>query len=161
MEKNNSKRLKFLILATALLAVVCIAGIFLMNQSDEARAEEQKEAIRQVIPDIDERDMEYLMSRNVYAAYGQVQKNQDLRAILDSASEEFERNGLYHPDGPIFGHGVNYLDCIEIYLHEEFPVTDETTDEIYQVIESHAHPPGTNNTPVIFIRAGLINLDGT
>ncbi|MBP2146656.1 hypothetical protein J2129_002110 [Methanofollis sp. W23] len=160
MENTNSKRIRFF-LAAGLIVVVCIAGIVLVNQHEKARTEEQREAISEVIPDIDERDMEYLMSRNIYAAYGQVQKNQDLMAILDSASEGFEEKHLYHPDGPIFGHGVNYLDCIEIYLHEEFPVTDETTDEIYQVIESHARPPGTNDTPVIFIRAGLINLDGT
>ena len=102
------------------------------------------------------------MSRNIYATYGTVRHNQDLDEILRSAKEEFKEKDFYHWDGgggPIFGHGVDYLRCIEIYLYDEFQVTRATTDEIYQVIEAHARETGTNDTPVIFIRAGLIKLD--
>ncbi|WP_298670067.1 hypothetical protein [uncultured Methanofollis sp.] len=145
-----------------LVTVVTVASIHLVNQSEETRIEEQKEAIRQTIPDINDRDLEYLMSRNIYATYGTVRHNQDLDEILRSAKEEFKEKDFYHWDGgggPIFGHGVDYLRCIEIYLYDEFPVTRATTDEIYQVIEAHARETGTNDTPVIFIRAGLIKLD--
>lgn len=154
MEKNK----KVLLLATIAVAVAALGAFVLLHQSGEAGIEEQKEAIRQTIPDINDWDLEYLMSRNIYAAYGQVRHNQDLEEILGSAGEELEEKHLYYPDGPIFGHGVDYLSCIEIYLYDEYPVNRTTTDEIYQVIEEHARTTGTNNTPVLFIRSGLIKL---
>lgn len=152
MEKNK----KILLLATVAVAVAALGAFVLLHQSEEAGIEEQKDAIRQTIPDIGDRDLEYLMSRNVYAAYGQVRHNQNLEEILRSAGEELEEKDLYCPEGPIFGHGVDYLSCIEIYLYDEYPVNRTTTDEIYQVIEEQARATGTNDTPVIFIRSGLI-----
>jgi hypothetical protein len=154
VEKNK----KVLLLATVAVAVAALGAFVLLHQSEEAGIEEQKEAISRTIPDINDWDLEYLMSRNVYAAYGQVRHNQDLEEILRSAGEELEEKHLYYPDGPIFGHGVDYLSCIEIYLYDEYPVNRTTTDEIYQVIEAHARATGTNDTPVLFIRAGLIEL---
>lgn len=159
MEKQKRKIILLAVVLVAVVVIVAAGSIHLMNQSEEARIEEQKEAIRQTIPDINEWDLEYLMSRNIYPAYGTVRHNQDLDEILRSAKEEFDEKHFYYPDGPIFGHGVDYLSCIEIYLYDEYPVNRTNTDEIYQVIEAHARETGTNDTPVIFIRAGLIELD--
>lgn len=159
MEKKKGESILLSVALVVLVTVVFIASIHLINQSEEARIEEQKEVIRQTIPDINKWDLEYLLSRNIYATYGTVRHNQDLDEILRSAKEEFKEKDFYHPDGPIFGHGVDYLRCIEIYLYDEFPVNRTITDEIYQVIEEQARATGTNDTPVIFIRAGLIELD--
>jgi hypothetical protein len=162
MEKKKGKIILLSVTLVVLVTAVFIASIHLINQSEEARIEEQKEAILQTIPDINKWDLEYLLSRNIYAAYGTVRHNQDLDEILQSAKEEFEEKHLYHwngEGGPIFGHGVDYLSCIEIYLYDEYPVNRTITDEIYQVIEEQARATGTNDTPVIFIRAGLIKLD--
>lgn len=162
MKKINVRWETLLILTVVFAVALIIGSVLLMNHREAARIEEQKEAISQVVPGISDTDLDYLMSRNIYAAYGEVRHNQDLQQILRSAGSDLEEKHFYHwdgDDGPIIGHGVDYLDCIEIYLYDEFPVTRTTTDEIYQVIESHARVAGTNGTPVLFIRTGLIELD--
>lgn len=159
MKKINVRWETLLILTVVFAVALIIGSVLLMNQREAARIEEQKEAVSQVVPGISDTDLDYFMSRNVYAAYGKVGPDRDLQEILRSAGSDLEEKHFFYPEGPIVGHGVDDLDCIEIYLYDEFPVNRTTTDEIYQVIESHARATGTNDTPVLFIRTGLIELD--
>ncbi|MDD4255067.1 MAG: hypothetical protein PHP59_06780 [Methanofollis sp.] len=157
MDKNSTGRRKLLLLAMAVFAVVIIGSALLINMDRETH----KEAIRQVIPDISEKDLEDLSARPVYAAYGRVRNNQDLDAIINSADADLEERHFFYPEGPVFGYSVNHLDCIMVYLDEEAAVNRTTTDEIYGVIESHARAGGTNNTPVLFVRTLQITPDTT
>lgn len=157
MDKNGMGRKKLLLLAMAIFMVVIIGSALLINMDRETH----KEAIRQVIPEISEKDLEDLAARQVYAAYGQVQKDQDLDAILRSADPDLEERHFFYPEGPVFGYSTNHLDCIMVYLDEEAAVNRTTTDEIYGVIESRARAAGTNNTPVLFVRTLQITPDTT
>lgn len=157
MDKIGMGRGVLLLLAAVIIAVV-IAGSVLLT---DLNRETQKETIRQVIPDISEKDLEDLATRPVYAAYGRVQKNQDLDAILRSADPDLEERHFFYPEGPVFGYSINRLDCIMVYLDEEAAINRTTTDEIYGVIESHARAGGTNTTPVLFVRTLQITLDTT
>lgn len=158
MDKINVRRDKVLILVTAALVTTVIVSILLIDLSRKAEIEEQKEAIRQVIPGITEKDLDSLMSMQVYAAYGQVGKGQNVQATLNGAEFDLKDQHLYPPDGPI-SFGYCNLGCIMIFLDEDASEDRETIDEIYQVVDSHASTPGTNTTPVLFIRTPQFQVD--
>ncbi|WP_298665723.1 hypothetical protein, partial [uncultured Methanofollis sp.] len=157
MDKNGMGGGVLLLLAAVIIAVVIAGSVLLTDLSKE----KQKETIRQVIPEISEKDLEDLSSRPVYAAYGRVQKNLSLDTIIRSADPDLEERHFFHPEGPVFGYSINHLDCIMVYLDEEAAVNRTTTDEIYGVIESHARAGGTNTTPVLFVRTPQITPDTT
>ncbi|QYZ79153.1 hypothetical protein E2N92_06760 [Methanofollis formosanus] len=159
MDKPPLRRGKIFILVAVVLVAVVIVSVLLIDQNREAQIEEQKEAIRHVIPGISENDLDSLLSRQVYAAYGQIRKGQNLPVTLKAADADLEDQHFFYPDGPVFGYGINYLGCIMIFLDENASADRETIDEIYQIIESHANATGTGNTPVLFVRAPQIQPD--
>ncbi|QSZ67189.1 hypothetical protein RJ40_06590 [Methanofollis aquaemaris] len=159
MDQTNLRRGKILVLVAAALVAAVIVSVLLIDLNRKAEIEEQKEAIRQVIPGIDEKDLDALLSMQVYAAYGQIRKGQNLPVTLKAADAVLEDQHRFYPEGPIFGYGINYLGCIMIFLDENVSEDRATMDEIYQIIDSHANATEPGNTPVLFIRNPQFQLD--
>lgn len=105
-------------------------------------------AVREVVPDISDADLDTLLASDVCAAYGRVEKGQNLLAVLQTAGPDLKP--YFHPNGPIYCCGVTYPGCIEIFLTRGGANNHGTTDAIYRVIDSHGRDLGINNTPVIF-----------
>lgn len=106
-------------------------------------------AIRDVVPDISDADLDTLLTSDICAAYGRVENGQNLLVVLQAAGPDLKP--YFHPEGPIFCYGVTYPGCIEIDLTAGEGANHGTTDEIYQLIDRHGRELGINNTPVIFV----------
>lgn len=146
----SSKAPAFLVAALAVILVSIGGASIYADRTAEGETGGAEAAVREVVPDIGDADLERILACDVCAAYGRAGKGQDLIAVLQATGPDL-RPYLY-PDGPIYSYGVTYPGCILVFLDGEMAANHSTTDAIYRVIDLHGRDLGVNGTPVIFAR---------
>ncbi|WP_342679737.1 hypothetical protein [Methanofollis sp. UBA420] len=155
----SSKAPAFLVAAIAVILVSIGAASIYADLNSGQKGGETGAAIREVIPDIGDADLERILACDVCAAYGRVGEGQDLLSVLQAAGPELEP--YLYPEGPVYSYGITYPGCIQIFLDGKTPANHSTTDTIYQVVERHGRGLGVKSTPVIFARTPFANRTAT
>jgi hypothetical protein len=142
-----------------LCVFIIVAAFFIeeKNKNDQ-KLSEKKVLIAEWIPGLSPTDLDYLMSRDIYAVYGVIgEKRLDLPDIRNLSENELIP--YMYPNGPVCGYGVSSMGFIEIDLFDGMPVNRTTTEEIYRIIESNGRVLNQKDIPVIFIRTALAEAD--
>lgn len=152
----NSRKTQVIVVFFLVIVIVILAVYFMGEKTrNDQKLSEKKDLIISWMPAITPTDLDYLMSRDIYAYYGIPGKNYSDLADIRHGSET-ELTPYLYPNGPVCGYSVSHLGFIEIDLFNEMPVNRTTTDEIYQIIEAHGRAVNQGNTPVLFIRTALV-----
>lgn len=56
----------------------------------------------------------------------------------------------YYPDGPVIGQGFNFQGEITVHILEGCKISNETMDEIEQIIRTGTQNPGVEYSPIVF-----------
>jgi hypothetical protein len=157
------KQMKWGVLLLALL----LAAMVIVPMVNAYTPTDKEKTIRNVLPDINSEDFNWLFERNVSVAYGNVpvfqdaeahtQWNNKLSKTLHASNAEFD--DILYPKGPVFGDSINYLGCIEIYWLNEKEIDPLVTEKIYQIIDHNGKMQGIDKTPVLIIPASLVKSD--
>ncbi len=134
---------------------------------EELDISEKRTTISELIPNTDEKDMEFLSSCNTFAVYGKTEKIEEteareksvdrLSAVTKAAGKDLQP--YLYPEGPVHGYGIYYLNYIEVFLYDKRPADYATTDEIYRIIDYHGRAQGIHDIPVVFTRSDLVHIN--
>lgn len=162
-------RLYIMLLAIMLVGMVIVPSVNGMESTIYNSENTRMTIINNVLPDLEPKDMDWLLNHNIITTYGVVPSFQDneqkqnwikdLCKITTKPIPELDR--FLYPNGSVFGYGVNYLGCIEVFWLENDEVNQTSVNDIYQIFDEHGKMIEIDNIPVIFISSSLVkpNID--
>jgi len=116
-------RLYIMLLAIMLVGMVIVPSVNAMESTINNSENTRMTIINNVLPDLEPKDMDWLLNHNIITTYGEVPSFQDneqkqnwiedLCKITTKPIPELDR--FLYPNGSVFGYGVNYLGCIEVF----------------------------------------------